>query len=94
MSAETARKAVVFTLLIGSAVIVWSGVHGNQPTATTYRRVWGLFLLVIGGAMLADFAPRIVGPYLILATLGLVLHDRGQLGSLVKSGSNAVQTGG
>lgn len=95
MSSETARKVVVAAALVGTVAIVYSGASAGKPAATTYKRVWGLLLLVIGGSVLADFAPQVVGPYLLLALLGFALHNRSGLGSLVGQASQAASnTGG
>ena len=77
MSPETARKIVVMTLLVGSVAIVWQGQRNNTPTTTTYKQIWGLLILVAGGAVLADLAPAIVGPYLGLVVLVMVTKKNG-----------------
>ena len=91
MSTETARKIVVATALVGSLAIVYSGKTKNEPAKQIYKRVWGLLILATGGAVLADFAPSVVGPYLGLVLLGFLLYNRTGLGSLIQSGSDAVQ---
>lgn len=91
MSPETARKIVVAAALVGSAAIVYSGAAAKTPGTTVYRRVWGLLLLTTGGAVLADFAPGIVGPYLGLVLLGFLLHNRVGLGGLLGAGETAIQ---
>lgn len=93
MSSETARKIVVAALLVGTAAIVYTGVRNGDAGKTTYRRVWGLTLLVAGGSVLADFAPGIVGPYLLLVLIGFAVKNKSGLGGLFGEAGQAAQTG-
>lgn len=89
MSPETARKIVVAAALVGGAAVVYQGQHGGESAAKTYRRVWGLLILVAGGGVLADFAPQVVGPYMALVLLGFLLSNKSGLGGLFKSAGTA-----
>jgi hypothetical protein len=91
MSPETARKIVVMALLVGSAATVWQGQKTNQPTTVTYKRLWGLLILVAGGAVLADLVPAVVGPYIGLVLLVMLTRTNG-IGSLFKTATDS--TGG
>ena len=44
----------------------------DSDAATTYRRVWGVTVLGLGGAALAGFAPQIVGPYFLLIIIAYI----------------------
>jgi hypothetical protein len=87
VSPETARKIVIGGLLVGGAAMVYGG--RNQSFATNYRKVWGLILLAIGGAALADFAPQIVGPYMIIVILVMLLSNESSLGGLFSTAGKA-----
>lgn len=89
MSPETARKIVVAAAFVGGAAVVWQGQKAGDSTAKTYRRIWGLMLLTAGGAVLADFVPQIVGPYMALVLLGFLLSNKSGLGSLFKTAGAA-----
>lgn len=89
MSPDTARKVVAAAALLGTVAVVYTGQSKGTPAKTTYRRVWGLLILVIGGSVLADFAPNIVGPYLLLVLLGFLFLNKSGLGGLVHDASAA-----
>ena len=91
MSVETARKIVVFAALAGTAAIVWQGTQTKQPTKVTYKRVWGLLVLVAGGAVLADLAPGVVGPYIGLVLLVMLTKTKG-LGGLFGAAEKSTGT--
>lgn len=91
MSSETARKIVVASAFLGIAAVIYEGQKAGTPTATIYRRSWGLLLLVIGGSVLADFAPQVVGPYMLLVLLGFLITNKG-LGNLFTEAGNAANT--
>lgn len=93
MSAETARKIVVFSALVGSVAIVYTGARKGTATTVTYKRVWGLLILIIGGSLLADFAPAVVGPYMLLVLLGFLFKQQTGLGKLLGEAEQA-QTNG
>ena len=65
MNAGTANKLVAAFALGGVVIGLWTG----NGAAGKYRKVWGVILLSIGGAALADFAPGLVGPYFGLIIL-------------------------
>jgi hypothetical protein len=92
MTPETARKIVVAMAFVGGAAVVWQGQKAGDSAAKTYRRVWGLMLLTAGGAVLADFVPQIVGPYMALVLLGFLLSNKNGLGSLFKSAGSAASS--
>lgn len=96
MNETTARKIVVAAVVVGSAAIIYQAQKAQTPTSTTYRRVWGLTILATGGAVLADFAPAVVGPYMALVLLGFLVNVRGGLGSLFQNAGAAAgsPTGG
>ena len=91
MTPELARKIVVAAFLIGTVTIVYDGKTTGKPAAKTYKRVWGLLLLIAGGSVLADFAPGIVGPYLLLALLGFTIADKQGIGNLLGTAGTAAQ---
>ena len=92
-SSEGARKAVMFAVLLGAASVVYAGKVSGEPTKQTYKRVWGLMLLATGGAVLADAAPQIVGPYIVLVALGFIVRGKTGLGSIFQTAGAAAQTG-
>lgn len=90
MSSETARRVVVGAALLGVAVAVYQG--RSQPAKTTYKRVWGLLLLVAGGSVLADLAPAVVGPYMLLVLLGFLITNQKDFGALFSSAAKGVNS--
>lgn len=92
MSEATARKIVVATLVVGMAAIVYQAQKAGTPTSQTYKRVWGLTILTAGGAVLADFAPAVVGPYMALVLIVFLVNTKGGLGSLFQSAGTAAGT--
>lgn len=92
MTPDTARKIVVATALLGSAAIAYQG--RSAGFATTYKRVWGLLLLTAGGAVLSDFAPAIVGPYMGLVLIVFLLNTKGGIGGLFATAGKSISTTG
>ena len=90
MTPATARKIVVAAAVVGTAAIVYQG--GSSNFETSYRRVWGLLLLTVGGSILADFAPMVVGPYMALVLLWFLLNNKTALSGILKSASSATTT--
>jgi len=92
VSPETARKIVVLSALVGGAAVIWAGQKQGASAATTYRRVWGLLVLTAGGAVLADFAPQIAGPYMLLVLIGFLMSNKVGLGIFKTAGQAASST--
>lgn len=82
MSEATANKLVMFFLFGGIAFALIR--KNNADVQTTYRRIWGITLLSVGGAALAGFAPKIVGPYFALIIIAFATGNIKTLGGGVK----------
>lgn len=78
MSNSTANKLVAFFALGGVAFALWTG----KDSAARYRKVWGVTLLSLGGAALADFAPAIVGPFFALVIIASIAGHQTELGQV------------
>lgn len=91
MTSESANRLTLAALIIGTAAIIYNG--RSTPFATTYRRVWGLALLGAGATILADVAPRAVGPYMALVALVFLLAPTTGLGKLLGASEKAAGTG-
>lgn len=76
MSSVTANKLVAFFALAGVAFALWTG----KDSSTRYRKVWGVTLLSLGGAALADFAPAIVGPFFALVIVASIAGHQTEIG--------------
>lgn len=70
MSEATANKLVAFFMVGGVAYALVR--KKNSDASTTYRRVWGVTVLGLGGAALAGFAPQVVGPYFLLVIIAYI----------------------
>ena len=68
MSSSTANKLVAFFAIGGVAYSLWTG----KDAQSRYRHVWGVTILSIAGAALADFAPSIVGPFFGLVIVAAI----------------------
>jgi hypothetical protein len=91
MTSSTAAKITIAAYAVGLAAIIYSG--RSKPFQTNYKRVWGLSLLTIGGALLSDIAPRAVGPYMVLVALVFLLAPSTGFGSLFKGATSAAAGG-
>lgn len=49
-----------------------------------YRKVWGVTILSIGGAALADFAPQLVGPFFVLVIFAYLAGHSKEIGQAVQ----------
>lgn len=81
MSSDTANKIVAFFALGGVAMALFTGTDAQAK----YRKVWGVTLLSIGGAALADFAPQLVGPFLALVIIAYIAGHSKQIGGVVSN---------
>lgn len=79
MSSSTANKLVAFFAVGGVAFGLWTG----KDAQTRYRKVWGVTLLSLAGAALADFAPAIVGPFFALIIVAAIADHSSQIGSAI-----------
>lgn len=91
MSSSGALKLTLAVYAVGMAAIVYTS--RTQPFATTYKRVWGITLLVLGAAILADLAPQAVGPYMGLVGLAFLLSPSTGLGGLLGAAKQAAAGG-
>lgn len=83
MTSATANKLVALFAVGGVAYSLWTG----KDASTRYRHVWGVTILAIAGAALADFAPAIVGPFfglVVVAALAGRSHEIGGIASGIK----------
>jgi hypothetical protein len=83
MSGATANKLVAFFAIGGVAYALWTGKDANSK----YRHVWGVTILSLAGAALADFAPAVVGPFfglIIVAAIAGKSADIGKIASGIK----------
>lgn len=83
MSSGTANKLVAFFAVGGVMYALWTGTDA----ASKYRHVWGVTLLAAAGAVLADFAPKVVGPFfglVIIAALAGRSKDISGIASGIK----------
>lgn len=80
-------KLTLAAYAIGLAGIVYAS--RKQAFGTTYKRVWGLSLLVVGASILADVAPKAVGPYMGLVALVFLVSPSTGLGKLFGAAEQA-----
>lgn len=78
MSSSTANKLVAFFAIGGVAYSLWTGKDAQQR----YRHVWGVTILSIAGAALADFAPSIVGPFFGLVIVAAIAGRSKDIGGI------------
>lgn len=78
MSSATANKLVALFALGGVAFALWTG----KDSASRYRKVWGVTLLALGGAAVADFAPAVVGPFFALVIVASIAGHQSELGGI------------
>lgn len=90
MSTRTANALVLAVLLLGGATILVTNRSGSF--AVTYRRLWGLGMLCAGAGILAELAPQVVGPFLILVGIGYAYINRSKLGGLAQTAAQASTT--
>lgn len=88
MSSSTANKLVAFFAIGGVAYALWTG----KDASSRYRHVWGVTLLSAAGAVMADFAPKLVGPFFGLLIIA-ALAGRGKDISGIASGIKKQATG-
>jgi hypothetical protein len=81
VSGATANKLVAFFAVGGIAFSLWTG----KDAQTRYRHVWGVTLLALGGAALADFAPAAVGPFFGLLIVASIAGKSTDIGGIVSS---------
>lgn len=79
MSSATANKLVAAFAIGGVVFALWTG----KDAQTRYRHVWGVTLLSLAGAALADFAPAIVGPFFGLVIIASLAGRSAQIGGIV-----------
>jgi hypothetical protein len=84
MSSSTANKLVALFAVGGIALALYTGTDG----ATRYRKVWGVTVLSLGGAILADFAPGLVGPFFGLVVVAYFLGNFQKLSGVATSVKN------
>jgi nucleoside diphosphate kinase len=65
VTSSTANKLVAFFAIGGVAYALWTG----KDASSRYKHVWGVTLLAAAGAVLADFAPKVVGPFFGLVVI-------------------------
>jgi hypothetical protein len=78
MTSSTANKLVALFAIGGVAFELWAG----KDASSRYRSVWGVTLLSIGGAVLADFAPIIVGPFFAVVIVSAIAGRSAQLSGI------------
>lgn len=81
MNSSTANKLVAGFAIGGIVVALATGNNGSDR----YRKVWGVTLLSIGGAALADFAPGLVGPFFALVIVAYMANNYGKLSHVASS---------
>lgn len=81
MSSSTATKIVAAFALGGIGLALWTGKSGQDR----YRKVWGVTLLSAVGAVLADFAPSLVGWFFALVVIAYALGHGKTIGGVVSS---------
>lgn len=89
MNTKTAGTLVTITaaVLIAGAVLTTN----KQSSTQRYRAYWGIGLFWLGGTALADLAPDVVAPYMLLVLIAY-LGSSGTLGKLIKTGKTATVT--
>jgi hypothetical protein len=84
MQSSTATKIVAAFAIGGIGFSLWFGKTGQDR----YRKVWGVMLLSAVGAMLADFAPPVVGPFFGLIIVAYLIGHQSSIASVVTSVKN------
>jgi hypothetical protein len=87
VTSEQAAKLTLAVAVLGMASVLYTG--RKNDFRTNYRRVWGLGIVTAGGAMLADLAPRFVGPYMLLVLVVLLAAPNSGVGKLFAAGVKA-----
>ena len=80
-SPAAARKAVLLSAFALLGIAVYRENQGQKNQGSLYKRVWGVSVMSMMLAILADFAPAIAGPFALLTVLG----------SLTNGGDAAIQ---
>lgn len=92
-STVQARKMVLVSSLLLFAISIYRNRQAEEP-AVTFRRLWATGVVALLLSLLADFAPKIAGPFALLTVLGWFVRDGEQLLSGVvgtgKAGAAAV----
>lgn len=78
MNNSTATKLVAAFAIGGAVIALWTSSDAN----TRYRKVWGVTLVSIVGAALADFAPSVVGPFFGLVIVAALAGRSVQIGHI------------
>lgn len=90
MSSATANKLVAFFAVGGVAFSLWTG----KDAQTRYRHVWGVVMLSLAGAALADLAPAVVGPFFGLVIVASIAGHSSQIGSAIAGIKKQAGVGG
>jgi hypothetical protein len=80
----TANKLVALFAIGGVAFELWTA----KDAPSRYRRVWGVTVLSIAGAVLADFAPAIVGPFFAVVIVAAIAGRSTEIGGIASGIKN------
>ena len=90
MSTRTASALVLAVLVIGSVTVL--GSAGSNSVAVSFKRMWGLVVLCAGAGVLAELAPVVTAPFLLLVGIGYAFQRKGALGSFFTGAATASNT--
>lgn len=68
-----ARKAVLLSAGALLLIAVYRDRQGSD-NVNLFKRVWGVSVMALMLAVLADFAPGVAGPFAVLTVLGSLTH--------------------
>lgn len=84
MSSSTANKIVALFAIGGVVYSMWT----SNDAESRYRHVWGVTILSIAGAALADFAPAVVGPFFGIVVVSALAGRSAQFGGIASGIKN------
>lgn len=79
MTKEAASRTVI---VVGLILLATALVKGSSGGVNVFKRVRAIGLVVLVLAVLADFAPQVVGPFAILVGLPYFLKIVGLVGNV------------
>ena len=68
----TARKMVLVGTFLLIGINIYRSTKGTGTTVSFYRRMWGTGVVGVMLAVLADFAPQVAGPFVVVVDLAML----------------------
>jgi hypothetical protein len=87
----TARKMVLVGTLVLAGINVYRSKKGTGTSVSFYKRMWGTGVVGVMLATLADFAPQVAGPFIVLVDgIMLTKYGDGLFGNALSKGASTV----